>query len=66
MEGCVSPVYEQPELVHHPGLVVRTPRRHLGGKVQVNKSLEPALEDDILLLTGAGSVEVLPASGPES
>ena len=26
--------------------------------MQVDKSLEPALEDDILLLTGAGSVEV--------
>ena len=66
MEGCVSPVYEQPELVRHPGLLVRALLRHLGGKVQVAKSPEPALEDDILLLTGAGSVEVLPASGPES
>ena len=62
----MSPVYEQPELVCHPGLVVRAPLRHLGGKVQVDKSLEPALENDILLLTGAGSVEVLPPSGPES
>ena len=49
----MSPVYEQPELVRHPGLVVRAPLCHLGGKVQVDKSLEPALEDDILLLTGA-------------
>ena len=62
----MSPVYEQPELVRHPGLVVHALLRHLGGKVQVDKSLEPALEDDILLLTGAGSVDVLPANGPES
>ena len=34
--------------------------------MQVDKSLEPALKDDVLLLTGAGSIEVLPVSGPES
>ena len=37
-----------------------------GRCMQVDKSLEPALEDDVLLLTGAGSVEVLPASGPNN